>query len=133
MWIPKRWIRIHFLLLITPLLCSSKLSYAQEKTCSKLALMQGVWENTMNSESEKAFTIIKGNLSLSFVYNISAGLDFPLTELVEGFYDGDVEEDSLYAARNTRLGKLMKERGFTEIVFPRTPLRDEVEVIFSKK
>jgi hypothetical protein len=57
--------------------------------------MQGVWENIMNSDSEKAFTIVKGNFSLNFVYNISAGLDFPLSESVEAFYDGDIEADSL--------------------------------------
>lgn len=76
-------------------LCFMKLSYAQEKPKSQLALMQGVWENIMNSESEKAFTIIKGKSSLSFVYSIYGGLDFPLVESIEGFYSGDVDTDSL--------------------------------------
>jgi hypothetical protein len=72
-----------------------KLSYAQEKPKSQLALMQGIWENIMNSESEKAFTIIKGKSSMNFVYSIHGGLDFPLSESVEGFYSGDTESDSL--------------------------------------
>lgn len=49
----------------------------------------------MNSDTEKAFTIVKGKLSLNFVYNISGGIDFPLAESVKGFYSGDTEVDSL--------------------------------------
>ncbi|HEY9005816.1 MAG TPA: SH3 domain-containing protein [Ohtaekwangia sp.] len=85
----------NYLLFLPMMLCLLKFSNAQKMSASKLVLMQGTWENIMNSDSEKAFTIIKGKSSLSFVYNTSAGLDFPLTELIEGFYDGSIEDDSI--------------------------------------
>ena len=58
---------------------------AQQNRKSKLECVQGIWENTMNSDAEKAFTIIKGHASLSFVYDTSNNIDFPLNESIEGF------------------------------------------------
>ncbi len=81
--------------MIVILLSSLRLSYAQVNGKSKLALMQGVWENTVNSDTEKAFTIIKGKYSLNFVYDISGGSDFPLVETVKGFFNENTEVDSL--------------------------------------
>jgi hypothetical protein len=70
--------------------------YAQDKNRSQLSLMQGVWEYNMNTDSEKAFSIIRGKLSLSFVYNVSGELDFPLHESLKGFYDGDISVDTMF-------------------------------------
>lgn len=68
----------------------------QDQQKPKLELMQGIWENIMNNEIEEAFTIIKGNNSLNFVYsNAINELNFPLSESIEGFYNGDEEADSL--------------------------------------
>ena len=50
----------------------------------------------MNNDSERAYIIAKEKFSLNFVYNnISSGLDFPLTESVKGFYNGNLDVDSL--------------------------------------
>ncbi len=63
---------------------------------SKLVRMQGTWENILNSETEKAYTIIRGKNSLNFVYSSKINeLNFPLSESIEGFYNGDVEADFL--------------------------------------
>lgn len=74
----------------------------------RLSLMQGIWENIMNSDTEKAYTIIKGMNSLNFVYNTSSSeLNFPLVETLEGFQNFDsgdydylnidsLREDGLY-------------------------------------
>jgi hypothetical protein len=52
--------------------------------------MQGIWENLMNTESEKAYTVIRENFSLNFVFsNDSNEFDFPLNESIEGFQDYD--------------------------------------------
>ena len=76
--------------------CFTHLLKGQSERKSKLELMQGTWENIMNNEIENAFTIIKGNNSLNFVYSNSINeLNFPLSESIEGFYNGDVEADSL--------------------------------------
>ncbi len=57
---------------------------------TKLDLMQGIWENIMNSDSEKAYTIIKGMSSINFVYNTTSNeLNFPLGESLEGFQNID--------------------------------------------
>jgi hypothetical protein len=64
----------------------------QSKQKSKLELMQGCWQNTRNSESEKAFTVIDGNSSLNFVYDNSNMLDFPLNESIEGFQNFSADE-----------------------------------------
>lgn len=62
----------------------------QVKNQSKLDLMQGIWENIMSSDEEKAFTIINGKYSIDYVFsNDSLELDFPLGESVEGFQDYD--------------------------------------------
>jgi TANFOR domain-containing protein len=64
--------------------------------------------------------------------NVSLGLKqyWDNYELMEGtMSDAALEK---YAAKNTRLGGLMKDRGFTEIEVPISE-RDEVKVIFSKK
>jgi len=62
---------------------------------SKLFLMQGIWKNIMNNDTEKAYTIIRGMNSLSFVYkNNSNELDFPLAESIEGFQNFDSGENN---------------------------------------
>ncbi|HEY8934770.1 MAG TPA: SH3 domain-containing protein [Cyclobacteriaceae bacterium] len=75
---------------------------AQNNQISKLDLMQGIWENIMNSESEKAFTIIRGNQSLSFVYNNKTQeLNFPLNESIEGFQNfRDSDSISISSIKN---------------------------------
>jgi hypothetical protein len=68
----------------------------QNERKSKLEQMQGIWYNIINTDSEKAYTIIKEHHSLNFVYNTTIDdLNFPLNESIEGFYDGDVAADSL--------------------------------------
>lgn len=74
------------------LICLS--SFAQSQ--SKLDLLQGIWSYNMNTDSEKAYSIIKGKMSLSFVYNVSGELDFPLHESLKGFYDGDISGDTIF-------------------------------------
>lgn len=62
---------------------------------TKIDLMQGIWEDIMNNDSEKAYTIIRGMRSLNFVYDPSKNdIDFPLNESLEGFqnYDSGNEE-----------------------------------------
>ncbi len=88
--------------------CLIQESYGQDKKQVKLSLMQGIWENTMNSDSEKAFTIINEKFSINFVFsNYPNELDFPLSESLEGFQDFDsgnndsininvLKEDGLY-------------------------------------
>lgn len=77
-------------------ICFTHYLKGQDGRKSKLELMQGTWENIMNSETEKAYTIIKGKNSLNFVYSNKINeLNFPLSESIEGFYNGDVEADSL--------------------------------------
>jgi len=75
---------------------------AQNNQISKLDLMQGICENIMNSESEKAFTIIRGNQSLSFVYNNKTQeLNFPLNESIEGFQNfRDSDSISISSIKN---------------------------------
>lgn len=64
---------------------------------SQIGLMQGIWSNTKNTESEKAFTIIKARNSMNFAYNITiTAMDFPLSESIEGFFDGDISLDTLF-------------------------------------
>lgn len=76
--------RIRFLFLTT-LLCSLKLSYAQEKANSKLALMQGIWECLPDTVSY-SFRIIKENKCLSFSYfPESPNNDFQVSETIVGF------------------------------------------------
>jgi hypothetical protein len=85
--------KISYILLIVSLCLSHDIT-GQSKQKSKLELMQGFWQNTRNSELEKAFTVIKGNRSLNFVYDNSIMLDFPLNESIEGFQDfsaGDID------------------------------------------
>jgi len=68
--------------------CMLESSGQDKKT--KLELMQGIWENIMNSDSEKAYTIIKGMNSLYFVFNSTSNkLNFPLGESIEGFQSID--------------------------------------------
>jgi hypothetical protein len=83
---PKYWMRIYFLLLIT-LLCSLKLSYAQERESSKHFLIQGIWQGIMNSDTtEYLYKIISGNRSLGISFtNASQVSDFYLNESIEGF------------------------------------------------
>jgi hypothetical protein len=64
---------------------------------SQIGLMQGIWSDTKNTESEKAFTIIKARKSINFAYNITiTAMDFPLSESIEGFFDGDISLDTLF-------------------------------------
>jgi hypothetical protein len=79
----------------------------QETNKAKLDLMQGIWENTMNSDSEKAFTIIRGNHSLNFVFlTTSDEFDFPINESVLGFQDDDsVRGDSIDSNNLKKDGK----------------------------
>jgi hypothetical protein len=58
---------------------------AQEKQINKLELIQGVWENTLNSDSDHSYKIIKGMNSLGFSYNSPSELGFYLIESIEGF------------------------------------------------
>jgi hypothetical protein len=58
---------------------------AQEKQLSKLELIQGIWENTLNSGSDHSYKIIKGMYSLGFSYNDPSELGFYLIESIEGF------------------------------------------------
>lgn len=59
--------------------------------------MQGIWENIMNSDTEKAFTLIKGRESFNFVFSIDQKkLNFPIGESIEGFQNDDSgNKDSL--------------------------------------
>lgn len=70
--------------------CFIRPMYGQDIKQSKLDLMQGVWENTMNSNSEFAYSIIHGVKSLDFVYSTDdKKLDFPLSESLVGFQNSD--------------------------------------------
>lgn len=104
--------------LLIMFLCLIRLSHAQEKPKSQLALMQGIWENIMNSESEKAFTIIKGKSSINFVYSPNGELDFPLGESVEGFYDADTETDSIHVDS-------LKENGLHYIIIDKDDIKED--------
>lgn len=70
-------------------------SNGQNNRKSKLDLMQGNWENIMNNDSEKSFTIIRGHKSLNFVYDNSNDLDFPINETIEGFQNFSSDYDSI--------------------------------------
>lgn len=77
-------------LIVFILCCIIQETYGQYRKQAKLSLMQGIWENTMNRDSEKAFTIINGKYSINFVFsNDPNELDFPLGESLEGFQDFD--------------------------------------------
>jgi hypothetical protein len=107
MWMPKYWMRIHFLLLMT-LLCSLKLSYAQEKASRKPSLIQGIWEGIMNSDStEHLYKIINGNRSLGISFtNASQVSDFYLNESIEGFQNYKRDEvDSINVKWLSKEGK----------------------------
>jgi hypothetical protein len=52
--------------------------------------MQGVWENTLSLEDEKAYLIVNGKTSLNIVFNPKLNtLDFPLNESIKGFQNLD--------------------------------------------
>ena len=58
---------------------------AQDTLTSKLELIQGIWENSRNNNSEQSFKIIKGMNSIGFSFNNSNVLNFYLVESIEGF------------------------------------------------
>lgn len=71
---------------LLPYVCHGQIMNQQ----SKLFLMQGIWENTSNTENEHSYTIINGMNSVSFVYSDQKNsYNLPLTESKEGFQNDD--------------------------------------------
>jgi hypothetical protein len=59
---------------------------AQEKKENNLGLIQGIWENIMNTEAEHSYKVIKGINSLGISHNDDPNnLDFYMLECLEGF------------------------------------------------
>jgi len=80
-------------LIPTILNCLVSQIHGQVQKNSQLVLMQGIWENTFNSDCEYSYTIINGMSSLSLVYsNKQNSLNFPLTESIEGFLTENPED-----------------------------------------
>jgi len=91
------------------LCCFSGKIYGQN-----LSLIQGIWSYNLNSDSSMAFSITKGNSSISFaienIENINYNeLDFPLSETIEGFQDN--HEPSLGAPEEDMNISELKEDG----------------------
>jgi hypothetical protein len=76
-------------------------------------------EDDQYDEEERAFMIIKGKNCLNFVYNVSGALNFPLSESVEGFYDGDIMEidiEDTYVEEHRFHVDSLKEDGLQYII-----------------
>ena len=87
---------------------------AQDKEKSKLDLIQGIWENIMNTEIEHSFKILKGTKSLGISHtNEYSNLDFYLLESIEGFQNYRYEDvDSINIDSLNENGKY-----FTSIIY----------------
>lgn len=81
---------------IVIIICFLTKTYGQSQTLNKLDLMQGIWENNMNEDSNKAFKIIIGKYSLDFtLLNDPNELNFPLFEMIIGFQNFDSSDETL--------------------------------------
>lgn len=99
--------------IIVLLLCFTTESFTQAP--SKLKLLQGIWDYTMNSDTSKSYKVVSGKKCLEFGYIKSDNdLDFTLFEMIIGFQSFATKYDETEFIHIDSL----KENGlyFTEIV-----------------
>ena len=73
-------------IIIMLLLCNVTKLYTQAQSDTKLTLMQGIWECTLNDETNNTFKIVKGRNCLEFSFsNESEDLEFSLFDMIIGF------------------------------------------------
>ncbi len=101
------------ILILNFLVCVLHINAVSQKT-NKLELIQGIWENVMNVETEQSYKIIKGTKSLGISLVKSPNeYDFYLLEIIEGFQNYRYDEvDSININSLNKDGKY-----FTSIIY----------------